>query len=235
MTPTTAQIHLIRYGATTSTDVLDSGIRVVTAPVDFLKRHPHRRHAGHERHHPRARAPDHRVRAARRSRAVRDLGRPAVHRDGARVPRGDPRLGQEDRGRRQQDRHLRAARRSSSEVLAFVGDAARALLGVEAADLPGQRAAGARAPSTGEPRAVGGEPVRGAGALHPRRARRAEPLPARSCRARSASATCSPAATLEVADERLALLAERHGRARRHRAPAGAVSRRPRHAGSSCG
>ena len=37
VTPTTAQIHLIRYGATTSTEVLSSGIRVVTAPVDFLK------------------------------------------------------------------------------------------------------------------------------------------------------------------------------------------------------
>jgi small GTP-binding protein len=37
VTPTTAQIHLIRYGATTSTEQLDSGIRVVTAPVDFLK------------------------------------------------------------------------------------------------------------------------------------------------------------------------------------------------------
>jgi len=37
VTPTTAHIHLIRYGATTSTDVLGSGIRSVTAPVDFLK------------------------------------------------------------------------------------------------------------------------------------------------------------------------------------------------------
>ncbi len=37
VTPTTAQIHLIRYGATTSTEVLSSGIRSVTAPVDFLK------------------------------------------------------------------------------------------------------------------------------------------------------------------------------------------------------
>ncbi len=37
VTPTTAHIHLIRYGATSSTDVLGSGIRSVTAPVDFLK------------------------------------------------------------------------------------------------------------------------------------------------------------------------------------------------------
>jgi small GTP-binding protein len=37
VTPTTAQLHLIRYGATTSTEILASGIRVVTAPVDLLK------------------------------------------------------------------------------------------------------------------------------------------------------------------------------------------------------
>ena len=37
VTPTTAQLHVIRYGETTSTEVLGSGIRVVTAPVDFLK------------------------------------------------------------------------------------------------------------------------------------------------------------------------------------------------------
>jgi len=37
VTPTTAHIHLIRYGAATSTEVLGPGIRSVTAPVDFLK------------------------------------------------------------------------------------------------------------------------------------------------------------------------------------------------------
>ena len=37
VTPTTAHIHLIRYGAATSTEVLSSGIRLVTAPVDFLE------------------------------------------------------------------------------------------------------------------------------------------------------------------------------------------------------
>ncbi len=37
VTPTTSHLHLIRYGATISTEVLGSGIRVVTAPVDFLK------------------------------------------------------------------------------------------------------------------------------------------------------------------------------------------------------
>jgi small GTP-binding protein len=37
VTPTTSQIHLIRYGAKTSTEVLTSGVRLVTAPVDFLK------------------------------------------------------------------------------------------------------------------------------------------------------------------------------------------------------
>jgi small GTP-binding protein len=37
VTPTTAQIHLIRYGATSGVEVIEGGIRQVTAPVDFLK------------------------------------------------------------------------------------------------------------------------------------------------------------------------------------------------------
>jgi small GTP-binding protein len=37
VTPTTAQIHLIRYGATTASELLGSGIRAVTTAVDFLK------------------------------------------------------------------------------------------------------------------------------------------------------------------------------------------------------
>jgi small GTP-binding protein len=37
VTPTTAQLHLIRHGAANSTEVLASGIRVITAPVDFLR------------------------------------------------------------------------------------------------------------------------------------------------------------------------------------------------------
>jgi small GTP-binding protein len=37
VTPTTAQIHLIRYGAAHSTEVQSSGLRVVTAPVAFLE------------------------------------------------------------------------------------------------------------------------------------------------------------------------------------------------------
>jgi small GTP-binding protein len=37
VTPTTSQIHIVRYGATSSTEGLPSGIRVVSAPVDFLK------------------------------------------------------------------------------------------------------------------------------------------------------------------------------------------------------
>ena len=62
-------------------NVLGSGIRVGHRARRLPQGHPHRRHAGHERDHPRARAPDDRVRAAGRFRPVRDLRRPAVHRD----------------------------------------------------------------------------------------------------------------------------------------------------------
>jgi small GTP-binding protein len=37
VTPTTSQIHLLRYGPARSNEVLASGIRVVAAPVEFLK------------------------------------------------------------------------------------------------------------------------------------------------------------------------------------------------------
>jgi small GTP-binding protein len=37
VTPTTSQIHHIRYGPKSSAEVLTSGVRIVTAPVDFLK------------------------------------------------------------------------------------------------------------------------------------------------------------------------------------------------------
>jgi len=37
VTPTTAQIHLVRYGETPSRDTLPSGVRLVAAPVDFLR------------------------------------------------------------------------------------------------------------------------------------------------------------------------------------------------------
>ena len=37
VTPTTAQIHLIRYGSAGDVDILAGGIRQVTAPVEFLK------------------------------------------------------------------------------------------------------------------------------------------------------------------------------------------------------
>ena len=37
VTPTTSQIHLIRYGPKSTAEVLASGVRVVSAPADFLK------------------------------------------------------------------------------------------------------------------------------------------------------------------------------------------------------
>ena len=92
-------------------------------------RNPHRRHARHQRDHPRARGDHRRVRAALGSRAVRDLRGPAVHRDRARVSRAGPRLGQEGRRRHQQDRHPRRRARRSRRSAAFVADNARALLG----------------------------------------------------------------------------------------------------------
>jgi small GTP-binding protein len=37
VTPTTSQIHILRYGPAPSGDVSGSGIRIVTAPVEFLR------------------------------------------------------------------------------------------------------------------------------------------------------------------------------------------------------
>lgn len=37
VTPTTAQIHLVRYGERTATETLPSGVRVVSAPVELLR------------------------------------------------------------------------------------------------------------------------------------------------------------------------------------------------------
>ena len=67
--------------------------------------HQHRRHPRHQRHPPRARGDHPRVRAALGHGALRHLGRPPVHRERARLPSGDPRLGEEDRHRDQQGRH----------------------------------------------------------------------------------------------------------------------------------
>ena len=175
VTPTTAHIHLIRYGATTSTEVLGSGIRVVTAPVDFLK----------DIH------------------IVDTPGTNAIIREHERlttefVPRADFVLfvTSADRPFTETERAFVEAIRAwgkkvvvvvnkidiferaaeLDEVLTFVGDAAERVARHEAAHLPGQRAAGGPR-QAGRAGAVGGQPVRGAGALPPRLARRAEPLP----------------------------------------------------------
>ena len=58
---------------------------VVKAPVGSAPRNPHRRHAGHQRHHPRARGDDGGVHPALRSGLLRHVGRSPVHRDRARA------------------------------------------------------------------------------------------------------------------------------------------------------
>ena len=68
-------------------------------------RHQHRGHAGHQRRDPPPPG-DHRgLRPARRPGALRHLGRPALQRERAGFHRAHPRVGQEGRLRRQQDRH----------------------------------------------------------------------------------------------------------------------------------
>ena len=62
---------------------------------------------------------------ARRPGPVRHLRRPAVHRERARLPRADPRVGQEDRVRGQQDRHPRPGRGAWSRCSSFVRRARR--------------------------------------------------------------------------------------------------------------
>ena len=74
------------------------------------------------------------------------------------------------------------------QVVAFVRDAATRLLGVTPEIFPVSARLAWRA-KHGEPSALGGEPLRGARALHPRHARRAAAASGSSSRTRSASAT----------------------------------------------
>ena len=67
-------------------------------------------HARHQRHHPAARGADPRFPAARRPGPLRHQRRPPVHRERARLPGADPRVGQEDRLRGEQGRHPHPAR-----------------------------------------------------------------------------------------------------------------------------
>ncbi len=105
VTPTTARITVVRHGAATATQVTPDGVAGVTAPVDFLREVHVVDTPGTNAVLREHETGDHRVRAPRRPRALDHLGRPAVQRERAAVPRTGARLGQEDRLRRQQDRH----------------------------------------------------------------------------------------------------------------------------------
>ena len=86
VTPTTAQVNVLQYGDEPERSVATAASARHHRARRSAPRHPHRRHAGHQRDHPRARGDHRRVRAALRPRALRHLGRPAVHRERARVP-----------------------------------------------------------------------------------------------------------------------------------------------------
>ncbi len=127
-------------------------------------RHPHRRHPGHQRHHPGARA-DHRASSSPGPTWSCSSRRPTV-----RSPRPSGRFS---------SRSAAGARRSSSsstrstsssaaevdEVRAFVADECARPARVQPRDLPGERPAGAEG-EAGRAGRVGGEPLRGARALH---------------------------------------------------------------------
>ena len=135
VTPTTAQVTPVRY----------EDINIVDTP-------------GHQRGDPRARGDHGAVRAARRPGPVRDVGRSAVHRDGARLPRADPRLGQEGRRRHQQGGHSRRRegagrgarlRRRQRAAAAWrdAGDLSRSARRRRSAPRPASRSCGRRADS----------------------------------------------------------------------------------------
>ena len=77
VTPTTAQIQILKYGDSITRR---NGARRAAA------RPSHRRHARDERDRPRTRAADHRIRPTVGPRGIHDLGRPSVHRNGASLP-----------------------------------------------------------------------------------------------------------------------------------------------------
>ena len=175
VTPTTAQIQVLKYG-----DTVTRGDRSGRSPGGdgagrAAARRPHRRHPRDERDHPRARAAHHRVRPTVRPGPLHHLGRSSVHRNGAALPRNHPRLGEEDRHRRQQGGHLQHGVRARGS--ARVREECRA----GPARIRSRRAAGERAPcakgQAGRTVAVGDEPLRGAGAVSARHPRCAEPLP----------------------------------------------------------
>ena len=142
VTPTTAQINVLQYGETVERHVRGPHLHVITAPGSAAARDPHRRHAGHQRDHPRARGDHRRVRPAVGPRPLRDVRGPAVHRNRARVPRAGAALGQEGRHRHQQGRHPREREPTSNRSRLRHRERALAS-GVQPGDPSRQRASGA--------------------------------------------------------------------------------------------
>ena len=64
VTPTTAQINILQYGETLERQVREPSLHVITRARRDPARDPHRRHARHQRDHPRARG-DHRPSSCR--------------------------------------------------------------------------------------------------------------------------------------------------------------------------
>ena len=122
---TRASVRRRRHGDVTAAE---DGVAEVTAPVDLLRDLHVVDTPGTNAVLREHEARDDRVRAPRRPGAVRHLGRPALHRERAAVPRPRPRVGQEDRLRRQQDRHPRG-RAAGRRDRRLRRDNAKALLG----------------------------------------------------------------------------------------------------------
>ncbi len=113
VTPTTSVINLLRFGPEPAVTMQADGVIVREYPAQVPRRDHDRRYAGHQRHHPGARAADAAVRAALRHGPLRHLRRPPVHRERAGIHGVDPRLGQEDRRRHQQGLICCATKRAS--------------------------------------------------------------------------------------------------------------------------
>src|SRR5688572_28499772 len=73
VTPTTAEVHMLRHGDTPTVRARRLRLARGRCTGRSSSRHPYRRHARHECHSSRARAPHRAVRAALRPRAVRHV------------------------------------------------------------------------------------------------------------------------------------------------------------------
>ena len=173
VTPTTAQVHLLQYGASpsrverTPAPARDHGPGGVSCATIHMVDTPGTNAVVREHE---AITADF-VPRSDLVLFVTSADRPFTESERA-VPGADPRVGQEGRHRPQQGRSARVAPRSCETVVAFIAEHARAAARHDAGDLSGQRAAGAARQARRSGR-VGREPVRGPRALPARAARRA--------------------------------------------------------------